>query len=61
MTPAFVEWMRTAHITWHWSYFAAGGTLILAGLQLSTWFMLLLMVHDLSDRPSRVRHDSRLD
>src|SRR5262249_29423472 len=61
MLPSFVEWVRTAHITWHWSYFAAGGTLILVGLQLSIWFVLLTMVHDLADRPSQIRHGSRLD
>ncbi len=60
MTPSFVEWLRTAHITWHWSYFAAGGTLILVGLQLSIWFVLLTMVHELAERPAQVRHDSRV-
>jgi glycosyltransferase involved in cell wall biosynthesis len=61
MLPSFVEWIRTAHITWHWSYFAAGGTLILVGLQLSIWFVLLTMIQDLAERPGRVRHDSRLE
>lgn len=61
MLPSFVEWIRTAHITWHWSYFAAGGTLILVGLQLSIWFVLLTMIQDLTERPDRVRNDSRLD
>jgi glycosyltransferase involved in cell wall biosynthesis len=61
MLPSFVEWIRTSHITWHWSWFAAGGTLILCGLQLSIWFVLLAMAHDLASRPDRVRHDSRLD
>ena len=61
MTPAFVEWLRTAHITYHWSYFAAGGTLILVGMQLSIWFLLLSMVHELSQRPDAIRQDSRLD
>jgi glycosyltransferase involved in cell wall biosynthesis len=61
MTPAFLEWLRTAHITWHWSYFAAGGTLILVGLQLSIWFVLLSMVHELAHRSDEIRHDSRLD
>jgi len=61
MLPSFIEWLRTDHITWHWSYFAAGGTLMLAGLQLSTWFLLLIMVRELSTRPDRVREDSRHD
>jgi len=61
MTPAFIEWLRTAHITYHWSYFAAGGTLILVGLQLGIWFVLLSMVHELSQRQDEIRHDSRLD
>lgn len=61
MTPAFVEWLRTAHITYHWSYFAAGGTLILVGLQLSTWFLLLTMVTELAKRAELIRRDSRLD
>ncbi|MEO6027716.1 MAG: glycosyltransferase family 2 protein [Candidatus Binatia bacterium] len=61
MAPAFVEWVRTAHITYHWSYFAAGGTLILVGLQLSTWFVLLTMVSELAKRTELIRQDSRLD
>ena len=36
-----------------------GGTLILAGLQLSTWFVLLAMVADLLSRPERARKDLR--
>jgi glycosyltransferase involved in cell wall biosynthesis len=59
MAPSGLEWLRTAHISFHWSYFAAGGTLILAGLQLSTWFVLLTMVSDLTSRPARTRRDLR--
>mgnify|MGYP000022014989 CR=1 FL=1 len=61
MTPALLEWLRTAHITYHWSYFAAGGTLMLVGLQLSTWFVLLTMVTELAGRADLIRRDSRLD
>ena len=41
----------------HRSYFAAGGTLILVGLQLSTWFVLLTMVDELTSRPGRTVRD----
>lgn len=61
MAPSGVEWLRTARITYHWSYFAAGGTLILTGLQLSTWFVLLTMVEDLATRPERARRDMGID
>jgi glycosyltransferase involved in cell wall biosynthesis len=57
MAPAGVEWVRTAQITFHWSYLAAGGTLVLTGLQLSTWFVLLSMVGELSSWPGRARRD----
>lgn len=61
MAPSGLEWLRTARITYHWSYFAAGGTLILTGLQLSTWFVLLTMVEDLASRPERARRDLRIE
>lgn len=57
LAPSGLEWLRTRQISSHWSYFAAGGTLILAGLQLSTWFLLLSMVGDLTSRPDRARRD----
>jgi len=59
MAPSGLEWLPTAHISSHSSYFAASGTLILAGLQLSTWFVLLTMVSDLTSRPARTRRDLR--
>ncbi|HSV07162.1 MAG TPA: glycosyltransferase family 2 protein [Candidatus Binatus sp.] len=61
VAPSGVEWLETSKITRHWSYFAAGGTLILAGLQLGTWFALLTMAEDLVSGPDRVRRDSRLE
>jgi len=61
VTPSGIEWLETSRITRHWSYFAAGGTLILAGLQLSTWFTLLSMAEDLTSGPERARRDSRLE
>jgi len=57
LMPSGLEWLRTGHITSHWSYFAAGGTLILIGLQLSTWFVLLAMIDDLANWPARTRRD----
>jgi glycosyltransferase involved in cell wall biosynthesis len=57
MAPSGLEWLRTRQITFHWSYFAAGGALILTGLQLSTWFLLLSMAGDLASRPERARRD----
>jgi len=57
MAPSGVEWLRTRQISFHWSYFAAGGTLILSGLQLSTWFVLLTMVDELSSWPGRAQRD----
>jgi hypothetical protein len=59
MAPAALERLRTGQITFHWSYLAAGGTLLLTGLQLSTWFVLLQMVSDLISRPDRARRDLR--
>jgi hypothetical protein len=59
MVPSGLEWLRTGHITHHWSYFAAGGTSILTGLQLSTWCVLLAMADDLTSRPDRARRDLR--
>ena len=61
MTPAALERLRTGQITFHWSYLAAGGTLLLAGLQLSTWFVLLTMISDLLSRPARAKRDLRVD
>ena len=57
MTPAGLEWLATRHITSHWSYFAAGGTLILTGLGLATWFVLLLILQELTTRDARARRD----
>ena len=59
MLPSGLEWLRTGRITHHWSYFAAGGTSILTGLQLSTWCVLLAMADDLTSRPDRARRDLR--
>jgi hypothetical protein len=59
MAPAGLERLRTGQITFHWSYLAAGGTLFLTGLQLSTWFVLLTMASDLISRPERARRDLR--
>jgi glycosyltransferase involved in cell wall biosynthesis len=61
VVPSALERLQTGQITFHWSYFAAGGTLILAGLQLSTWFVLLTMVDDLTSRPARARRDLRTE
>jgi glycosyltransferase involved in cell wall biosynthesis len=57
MTPAALEWLATRQITSHWSYFAAGGTLILTGLGLATWFVLLLILQELTTRDARARRD----
>jgi glycosyltransferase involved in cell wall biosynthesis len=59
MAPAVLEWFRTRQITSHWSYFAAGGTLVLLGLQLSTWFVLIVILSELSDRDVRTQKDMR--
>src|SRR5439155_8003721 len=59
MAPAGLEWLRPGHITFHWSYFAAGGASILTGLQLTTWCVLLAMADDLTSRPDRARRDLR--
>ena len=59
MTPAGIEWLRTQHITSHWSYFAAGGTLILTGLGLATWLVLLMILQELTTREARARRDLR--
>ena len=61
MLPSVLEWLETRQITHHWSYFAAGGTLILTGLQLSTWLVLLVMFSDLTSRPERARRDLHAD
>ena len=57
MTPAGLEWLATRAITSHWSYFAAGGTLILTGLGLATWFVLLMILQELTTRDARARSD----
>jgi glycosyltransferase involved in cell wall biosynthesis len=57
MTPAALEWIATRQITSHWSYFAAGGTLILTGLGLATWFVLLMILQELTTRDARARSD----
>jgi glycosyltransferase involved in cell wall biosynthesis len=57
MTPAAFEWLATRQITSHWSYFAAGGTLILMGLGLATWFVLLMILQELTTRDARARRD----
>lgn len=57
MTPAVFEWLRTRAITSHWSYFAAGGTLLLTGLQLATWFVLITMLSELAVRDERRMRD----
>src|SRR5215203_4811180 len=59
MAPAIVEWLRTRQITSHWSYFAAGGTLVLTGLQLSTWFVLIVILSELSQREVQTTRDLR--
>jgi hypothetical protein len=59
IAPSAIEWIRIRQITFHWSYFVAGCTLILTGLQLSTWFVLLMMVSDLTSWPDRARRDLR--
>src|SRR5829696_3483414 len=57
MTPAALEWIATRQITSHWSYFAAGGTLILTGLGLATWFVLLMILQELTTRDARAQRD----
>jgi hypothetical protein len=57
MTPAALEWLATRQITSHWSYFAAGGTLILTGLGLATWFVLLMILQELTTRDARAQRD----
>jgi glycosyltransferase involved in cell wall biosynthesis len=57
MIPAALEWIATRQIVSHWSYFAAGGTLILMGLGLATWFVLLLILQELTTRDARARRD----
>ena len=59
MAQAALERLRTGQISFHWSYLAAGGTLLLTGLQLSTWFVMLTMVSDLTSRSDRARRDLR--
>jgi glycosyltransferase involved in cell wall biosynthesis len=57
VTPSIVQWLATRHITSHWSYFAAGGTLVLTGIGLATWFVLLMIVEELATRDARARRD----
>jgi glycosyltransferase involved in cell wall biosynthesis len=57
MTPAAFEWLATRQITSHWSYFAAGGTMILTGLGLATWFVLLMILQELTTRDARALRD----
>ena len=57
MLPAAYEWLATRQITYHWSYFAAGGTLMLMGLGLATWTVLLLILGELTTRDARARRD----
>ena len=57
MTPAALEWFATRQIASHWSYFAAGGTLVLTGLWLATWFVLLMILTELTTRDARARSD----
>jgi hypothetical protein len=57
LAPAIGQWIATRHISSHWSYFAAGGTLILTGIGLATWFVLLLIVEELATRDARARRD----
>jgi hypothetical protein len=57
MVPAGLEWLATRQITSHWSYFAAGGTLILMGLGLATWTVLLMILQELTTRDARARRD----
>jgi glycosyltransferase involved in cell wall biosynthesis len=59
LTPAMLEWLRTRQITFHWSYFAAGGTLLLTGVELCTWPVLLLMLRELTTRAIRADQDLR--
>jgi glycosyltransferase involved in cell wall biosynthesis len=59
MVPAALEWLATRQITSHWSYFAAGGTLLLTGLELATWSVLLMILQDLTTRDARARRDLR--
>ncbi|MFN8524883.1 MAG: glycosyltransferase family 2 protein [Chloroflexota bacterium] len=57
MVPAAIEWLRTQHITYHWSYFAAGGTLVLTGLTLVTWLLLVMILQELTTRAPRAERD----
>jgi hypothetical protein len=57
MVPAGLEWLATRHVTSHWSYFAAGGTLSLMGLGLATWTVLLMILQELTTRDARARRD----
>jgi glycosyltransferase involved in cell wall biosynthesis len=57
MLPAGLEWLAMRQITSHWSYFAAGGTLILMGLGLVTWTVLLMILQALTTRDARTRRD----
>jgi glycosyltransferase involved in cell wall biosynthesis len=59
MAPLAFEWLASRQITSHWSYFAAGGTLLLTGLELSTWLVLLMILQDLTTRDARARRDLR--
>lgn len=57
MTPAVLEWLRTRAISSHWSYFAAGGTLVLTGLQLATWFVLIAILSEVAGREAKAQRD----
>ncbi|MFN0071426.1 MAG: glycosyltransferase family 2 protein [Chloroflexota bacterium] len=59
MAPAVSEWLQTRQISSHWSYFAAGGTMVLTGLQLSTWFVLVVILSELAERDARTLRDLR--
>lgn len=61
MTPAMLEWFQTQRISSHWSYFAAGGTLLLTGLQLATWFVLITILSELAQRDVRTQRDLRTE
>ena len=59
MAPAALEWLQTRQISSHWSYFAAGGTLLLTGLELATWLVLLMILQELTTRDARALRDLR--
>src|SRR4051812_14426485 len=57
IAPSIFQWLATRHINSHWSYFGAGGTLVLTGIGLATWFVLLMIVQELATRDARARRD----